>query len=305
MNWSHRKSRVRKLGVGKLYYEDPFVKIYQGDAREILEKLPSESVDCIVTSPPYWGLRKYEGNQDLVWNGSKASCPHQWLEEQLRLDLRTSKGNTPKKQKYGVKECTRGFCSLCDAWKGPFGLEPTPELYLQHTVQFFREIRRVLKKTGAVFWNIGDSYMGGGGNSTKYGRRPASILLQNTASLFPEGKPVTARKHPVIKSEDLCLIPQRLAIALQEEGWWVRSIIIWEKENSMPESVSGWRYEKHRIRVNEQGNRVKKGGKLVECPGCEICFPNDGYVLRKGSVGKLQTERRLWPAGLGLILLSR
>ena len=97
-------------------------------------------------------------------------------------------------------------------------------MYIQHTVEILREIRRVLRKDGVVFWNCGDSYMGSGGaNENK--ERGGAVANPN-------------RKHISLKPKDLCLIPFRVAIATQEDGWWVRSDIIWSKPNPMPESVT-------------------------------------------------------------------
>lgn len=96
-------------------------------------------------------------------------------------------------------------CLLCRAWRGAYGLEPTVEMYVAHTVEILREIRRVLRKDGVVFLNLGDSYASGG-------------------------------KSP--KPKDLCLIPERVALAAQADGWWVRSRITWAKPNPMPESVT-------------------------------------------------------------------
>jgi len=141
--------------------------------------LLDESIQCVVTSPPYWGLRKYDGQQD-----------------------------------------SGGFV---------YGLEKTPELYVEHTVLFLREIRRVLKDDGCVFWNVGDSYAGGGPhhgdkNLGKSGTNRGSI---SGIDRFPVG----------LKPKDLALIPFRVALAAQMDGWWVRSDIIWAKPNPMPESV--------------------------------------------------------------------
>ncbi|GAH99560.1 unnamed protein product, partial [marine sediment metagenome] len=68
---------------------------------------------------------------------------------------------------YGYQSRKAGFCSLCGAWKGAYGLEPTPEMYIEHTIEILREIRRVLRKDGVVFWNIGDSYAQGGKHQTE------------------------------------------------------------------------------------------------------------------------------------------
>ena len=181
------------------------------------------------------------------------------------------------------------FCSLCGAWRGGYGSEPTIELYLQHSVEILQEIRRVLKPWGTVWWNIGDSMW-----ATQSG----------TDSWFEEGKAKklgmtrVGGKHSFIKPLDLCLIPQRLVVLLQEDGWWVRSIVIWHKPSTMPERLNGWRWEQHKVKV---GNKPSKHDKYrgftdgheehhlapdaiwQNCPGCPKCAPNDGLVLRKGS----------------------
>lgn len=123
---------------------------YIGDCMAILPTLQAESVDCVVTSPPYWQLRDYGAS-------------------------------------------------------GQLGLEATPDEHVAKMVEVFDEVKRVLKKSGTCFVNYGDSYATG----KTWG-----------------------------KTKDLCLIPQRFAIAMQNSGWWVRSEIIWAKPNSMPESVT-------------------------------------------------------------------
>jgi DNA modification methylase len=94
------------------------------------------------------------------------------------------------------------------AWRGELGLEPTPELYVQHLVEAFREVRRVLRKDGTLWLNLGDGYAG------------------------------SARQSNGLKPKDLCGMPWRVALALQADGWWLRSDIIWVKPNPVPESVT-------------------------------------------------------------------
>jgi DNA modification methylase len=168
------------------YWRDSHRMLFNKDCRSMIE-LADNSIQCCVTSPPYWGLRKYAGEQD-------------------------------------IKE-----------WGCSFGLEPTPQLYLDHLVEICREIKRVLRKDGVFFLNIGDSYKGSGGAGGDY----------NKGGL-KEGQPkYPGRKVSQLKPKDLCLIPQRAAIRLQEDGWWVRSIIIWSKNNPMPESVTDRPTESH------------------------------------------------------------
>ena len=248
------------------YYQDNHATIYNGDCRSMTE-LPDESVQCVVTSPPYWGLRKYTGEQDLIWGGDK-NCKHEWAGAGLISDVRKDKilaGKSRTEERFYGGDETRKFngqhqkhyqdntCSLCGAWKGAYGLEPTPEMYIQHTVEIMREIRRVLRKDGCVFWNIGDSYAGSGGaneNKERGGvvenpnRKPQSAITGMEPVTWEEnGKPKKKGMTRVgavkgLKPKDLCLIPFRVAISLQNDGWWVRSDIIWSKNNPMPESVT-------------------------------------------------------------------
>lgn len=160
------------------------------DARRI--PLADETVQCVVTSPPYWGLRKYSGEQELVWGGAEG----------------------------------------CGAWRGAFGLEPTVEMYVAHTVEILREIRRVLRKDGVVFWNVGDSYNAHPGQRTEHDK---AGYKQATDRGSCES---ASRNDTQLKAKDLCLIPFRVALAAQADGWWVRSDIIWSKPNPMPESVT-------------------------------------------------------------------
>ncbi len=235
----------------KPYYEDNHNTLYNGDCRQMTE-LPDESVQCVVTSPPYWGLRKYSGVPDLVWGG-KDDCKHRWdsYEATLLHENRqgldgSSIGNTERRRgKHGYDVGQASFCSLCGAWKGSYGLEPTPEMYIEHTVEILREIKRVLRKDGVVFWNIGDSYSTG--MFTRQGRErnvPQRPTVWKEASYVGKTQDDTVvASHQWIgglplKPKDLCLIPFRVAIAAQTDGWWVRSDIIWSKPNPMPESVT-------------------------------------------------------------------
>jgi len=204
-------------------YQDNHVTQYCGNFLD--NDLPDESVQMVVTSPPYWGLRKYEGEQDLVWGDNH--CEHQWIEDSVSMNYVQGDPEFARPHR-GKKNFTasRRLCSLCGAWKGAYGLEPTPELYCDHTIQILREIRRVLRKDGVVFWNIGDSYA-------------ANRSYQVTDTKWRDvGNTKGSKVPPGLKPKDLCLIPFRVAIAAQSDGWWVRSDIIWSKPNPMPESVT-------------------------------------------------------------------
>ncbi len=225
-----------------MIYQDNHIQLFNGDCRQMLE-LADESVQCVVTSPPYWGLRKYSGEQDLIWGDE--NCEHRWTTHNqparggrnLPDNMPNTGGNKTQQlmdnPRFGVDS---NFCSLCGAWKGGYGLEPTPEMYVQHTIEILREIRRVLRKDGVVFWNIGDSYAGYWGDKKALVEGRPSLADGHGFSMNSRPKYDQFRKSG-IKPKDLCLIPFRVAIAAQEDGWWVRSDIIWSKPNPMPESV--------------------------------------------------------------------
>ncbi len=225
----------------RLFYKDNHNWIFKGDCRSMSE-LPDECVQGVVTSPPFWGLRKYSGEQDLIWDGDE-NCQHQWAADVIKHDnLRfrgegSIVGNEKNRDIHTGNKVAVGFCSLCGAWKGAYGLEPTPEMYIEHTIQILREIRRVLRKDGVVFWDIGDSY-----NSGEVGRQDK---FKYGGKSRIEDCRSGVKGHPYLKPKDLCLIPFRVAIAAQEDGWWVRSVIIWSKKNPMPESVTDRPSESH------------------------------------------------------------
>lgn len=198
-----------------------------GHVLDQLAKIPDETVSTVCTSPPYWSLRKYEAD-DVIWGGDP-ECLHGWVLSDKKLTtgnnsaVRGTDDNrglhqSPKAQGIGgqVQTATGVTCSRCGAWRGQFGLEPTPELYVEHTLQVLRAIRRVLRPDGVVWWNIGDGYAGGG-----QGTGGKQQYLKDAGS-----GPMVSRGHGV-KAKDLILMPERVALAVQADGWWVRSIIIW------------------------------------------------------------------------------
>ena len=155
-------------------------EVMQGDVREVLKTLDDESVQCVVTSPPYWGLRDYG------------------VDDQL-------------------------------------GLEATPEEFVENMVDVFREVKRVLRNDGTLWLNFGDSYFGGGrGDDSKL---RGSHKGQGTYDSIKSSKP-DWNKVKGLKPKDLVGIPWRVALALQADGWYLRSDIIWNKPNPMPESVT-------------------------------------------------------------------
>jgi DNA modification methylase len=209
-----------------------------GDAVTELKKLPEKSVQCVVTSPPYWGLRNYS-THPILWSGELPLCEnHIWQTALPRRERHTgdvvnleSKQATSAGTQHELP--STNICSVCGAWRGELGLEPTPELYVKHLVQIFREVWRVLRGDGTLWLNLGDSYAGSGCGTNDYREVGASISRNDDKYKGQKPGPYTG-----LKPKDLVGIPWRVAFALQSDGWWLRSDIIWAKPNPMPESVT-------------------------------------------------------------------
>jgi DNA modification methylase len=152
-------------------------RVLTGDSREILPSLPVESVQCCVTSPPYWGLRDYDHPAQI-------------------------------------------------------GAEKSPVEYVQNLVAIFRHVWRVLREDGTLWLNVGDGYARNGGT----GKCGPNAVVGNTKRLIQKRN----CKVPAcwgLKDRDLIGLPWRVAFALQEDGWILRSKITWLKKSAMPESV--------------------------------------------------------------------
>lgn len=211
-------------------------KIYNGNVFDVLKTWPDGFIQTVVTSPPYWGLRNY-GTNPQIWDANP-SCEHIWQEHftppkggKCHPDRPSIVGNN----KYMSGTDLRGvgtksdFCQSCNAWKGELGLEPTPELYVKHITDIFREIRRTLRDDGTLWLNLGDSYAGSGGAGNQFGQLERGL---------PEYKQSGRPQQIGLKPKDLIGIPWRVAFALQADGWYLRQDIIWHKPAVMPESVT-------------------------------------------------------------------
>ena len=197
-----------------------------GDSLTELKKLEKESIQTVVTSPPYWGLRDY-GTAD--WDGGDKDCEHKPV---FKPHPSATVGNDIKDI---GKSYYRDYCKDCGAKRidDQIGIESTPKEYVQNMVNLFKEIRRVLKKDGTVWLNLGDSYIGGG-KGWEWSKE-GTIQKNHIDAGVKYDKPTG--KIEGLKPKDLAGIPWRVAFALQEDGWWLRSDIIWHKPNPMPESV--------------------------------------------------------------------
>lgn len=159
------------------------VRTISGDCRTILPTLPADSFDCVVTSPPYWGLRDY-----------------------------------------GIA--------------GQIGLEPTLEGYIEEMAAVACELWRVLKPSGTFWLNLGDCYAASPTGQKKQGTGFGSIFDGRDMSGVKSSGTHDKSKRSGLKPKDLCMVPARVALRLQADGWWLRSEIIWAKPNPMPESVT-------------------------------------------------------------------
>jgi len=216
-------------------------KVYCGDVLDELRKLPDEHIQCVVTSPPYWGLRDY-GVKPSIWGGD-SDCQHEWGEQIAQRKRGAVHGANAKTGNTlsGISgtEIKQGqFCQKCGAWCGCYGMEPTPEMYVEHTVQIFREIRRVLRDDGTLWLNLGDSYAGSNQGAGTKELTPKQASNRGTRFMATAEHKSKLAKVGGLKPKDLVGIPWRVAFALQEDGWWLRSDIVWEKGNCMPESVT-------------------------------------------------------------------
>ena len=227
------------------YLEDADFTLYNGDALETLKTLEAESVHCVVTSPPYWGLRDYGTG---AWEGGDPDCDHArpTTTYNQSFNERWGQGGGQKKQEKKSEGQYAETCGKCGASRvdNQLGLEPTPDAYLERMVAVFREVRRVLRGDGVCWVNMGDSYAssppgnvaGVGATSGLHGANDPNGKYRETLKAGHATKRSTVVAG--LKPKDLCMIPARLALALQADGWWLRSQVVWSKPNPMPESVT-------------------------------------------------------------------
>lgn len=205
-----------------------------GDCLDELRKMDADSVHCVVTSPPYWALRDYG---TATWKGGDAGCDH------LAPPRGGRNTKTAKKQLSNAGTLNYQFpdtCGKCGAKRidDQLGLEATPGEHVAKMVEVFRAVRRVLRHDGTLWLNYGDSYAqaGSGSGEDNSGKSKSGISFR--------GRAYHGQKNPKsaicgLKPKDLIGMPWRIAFALQEDGWYLRSEIIWAKPAPMPEPVTG------------------------------------------------------------------
>jgi DNA modification methylase len=219
--------------------------LYLGDASTILRTLPDESVQCCVTSPPYYGLRDYG---TAAWTGGDPNCRHIADPSKTKVfgnpvfnENRPSRAATKLKGYYYEHQC-----EICGALREDkqIGQEESPEAYVDRLVEVFREVRRVLRDDGTLWLNLGDSYAAQRGGThmpaqTVAGGSGGKVDEKAFRGMGGEQRGAAHRNDAAIglKHKDLIGIPWRVAFALQADGWYLRQDIIWHKPNPMPESV--------------------------------------------------------------------
>lgn len=216
--------------------------IYCGDVLEVLRTFPDECVDCVVASPPYWGLRNYGEETNKIWGGDK-NCEHRWegnikCPTKIGVQGSTETIKNPSLVKSMRKPKGSSFCKKCGAWYGQLGLEPTLDLYIEHLLEVMRELKRVLKKTGVIFWNHGDCYFGGHPCGSIHGKITGSRYKDK--GVIPQQKEGRPQGQSIYRKIEKCLVLQNYRFILRcvdELGLILRNVIIWHKPNHMPSSV--------------------------------------------------------------------
>jgi len=206
--------------------EDIANTIICGHSLEVLRQFPAESVHMCITSPPYWGKRSYK-TRPQVWDGDPL-CEHEWVTGTSKKMSGGTSGIVWNQQDdrthFNVESST---CMKCGAWRGELGHEPTPELFIEHLCQIFDEVKRVLRRDGSCWVNIGESYGGSGVNDGT-----ANPGISKAAKR--EG--LKKRPSTNIMPKSQCCIPEMFKIEMVKREWTARNTLIWHKPNAMPES---------------------------------------------------------------------
>lgn len=284
----------------KPYFEEPTGKLYYGNVLDVLRDMPDDSVDMILTSPPYFGLRTYGPEAKQIWGGQidkwaklkpvcEMDCEHEWQSKAIKFGTKQHTGalSIPHRIKINLankpEKVEQAFCLKCQAWYGELGLEPDFNLYLTHLWQICDELWRVLKPWGVMFWNMGDTYSGSYCGRSK-SRFRKYLGQEDIMGNVPQTK---------ILPKCLLMMPERFAMGLIERGWMLRNKICWQKPNPMPSSARDrfntiweylyyfaksstaqyWTNEKTLELVSKQpagiSGKEKIDWKWRQCPGCE------------------------------------
>jgi len=279
-----------------IHFENALTTLHRGDALDVLRDLPDASFHCVVTSPPYYGLRSY-GIPPRVWGG-RDGCRHKWGEP-MRHGLRGLRGQSGAGGNKQARVADAGraggsggggqYCALCGGWLGCLGNEPQPWQYTQHLVELFREVRRVLRPDGVCWLNLGDCHSSEtlDAESPGYRRPPQSPMAP-----------------PQIKPRDLVGVPWAAALALRADGWALRSASPWIKPNAQPEPVRDRPTTGHEylfqltpgVDVEYWTHPRKRGvrGRVSPPREWEWVHRNTGAVSQHPPVANKDLAKRLW-----------
>lgn len=185
-----------------------------GNALDVLKGMEAESVNSVITSPPFWGLRVY-GTEPQIWGGDE-KCAHEWhthIEKAKHTDGgdkgSTLIGSTTSQANCQGTDTSSYTCIHCGAWRGELGSEPEPSMFISHLCDIFDEVKRVLRKDGVCWVNMSSTYI--------------SRRIESGSMIY--------------KPKDDAGIPQKLYEAFRERGWYTRAFFTWWKQNPMPSSV--------------------------------------------------------------------
>jgi DNA modification methylase len=219
--------------------------VLHGDARTLMRTLAEASVQCVVTSYPYWGQRVYE-TEPQVWGGN-ADHDHQWVGTPPRR-ARSAK-DAGATSTYGADpnanyEARGGASCSCGAWLGEFGLEPTPELYVEHGGLVVDEIMRVLKDDGTAWINLASTYATYPSGLTG-SKRWAKSSCTPGGDKGAEMSGAFDKRAPGWKRKELVPIPWLFGLEVHRRGWWIRADVQWWKLNGKHENVKDRPFRSH------------------------------------------------------------
>jgi hypothetical protein len=276
--------------------------LLQGDACHL--PLADQSVACIVTSPPYYGLRAYENLAPTVWCGGSyvpipnappvvipgptpavmATCAHGWevtakMQGNTKpgihssLDRHGADGRSPYLDAQPGKVHESATCRICGAWRGVLGGEETPQRYVWNLLQVLRECSRVLRDDGTLWLNLGDA--AASGNRVGHGTR-VGYKQQTNRGMNGTQDPCRPPQPAGYQDGALLGLPWQVALAAQADGWILREQLTWWKKSAMPESIQGTRWEYARCPCRTP-NRTVNGHQHATANGHRE-DPHGGYT---------------------------
>lgn len=280
-------------------------RIIVADVLDGLRQLEPESVQCVVTSPPYWGLRDYGTDP---WVGGDPACTHR--DGMAQPPQTIGSGANPYPGGGAHRGGDASVCASCGATRTvrQIGLERTPAEYVDRLAAVFAAVWRVLRPDGTLWLNLGDcynAYNGGSGPGSGPVDGPSERSAQRPQ--LPTGYGIRDRG---LKPKDLVGIPWRVAFALQAAGWWLRSDIVWHKPNPMPESVGDRPTRCHEyLFLMARSERYYYDAAAVAEPIAEgtaarLERAHSGYQApgqspHNGTAGPRPNRRQAFPAGVG------